>query len=189
MKAETMKSEKEFLEELEKKAYQYAKDYHSCSQCTLLTIQEAFGLPGDDVLKAATGFAAGIGRIGSVCGAMLGGVMAFGLLYGRDQETMKHPDPAVRAKRKEEIDLKMGTLIKKLLAKFDQEYGSMICSDIETKLFGKSFDKWNPEDTKEKKRLGGHDEKCPGVVGKATRWVAQLILEEQSRGNSSKSRQ
>ena len=86
----------------------------------------------------------------------------------------------VRAQRREEIELRLGTLIKKLRAKFDEEYGSIICNDIETRLFGRSFDKWNPEDRKEKERLGGHDDKCPKVVGKATRWVAQLILEEQS---------
>ncbi len=184
-----MKPEKELLEELEKRAHKYAKEYHSCSQCTLLTIQEAFDLPGDDVLKAATGFAGGIGRTGSVCGAALGGVMALGLLYGRDRETMKHPDAEIRAQRREKIELKIGTLIQKLRAKFDEEYGSMICNDIETRIFGRSFDKWNPEDRKEKERLGGHDDKCPKVVGKATRWVAQLILEEQAKNDSLKSSQ
>lgn len=187
MNVETTKSEKELLEEIEKRAHMYAKEYHSCSQCTLLTIQEMFDLPGEDVLKAATGFAGGIGRMGSVCGAVLGGVMALGLFYGRDRETMKHPDAEVRAQRRGEIELKIGTLIKKLCAKFDQEYGSIICNDIETKIFGRSFDKWNPDDRKEKERLGGHDDKCPKVVGKATRWVAELILEEQSRNSLLKS--
>jgi len=187
MEVRTMRSEKELLEEVEKRAYKYEKEYHNCGQCTLLTIQEMFGLTSDDALKASTGFAGGIGRRGSVCGALLGGVMALGLLYGRDQETMKHPDAEVRARRREEIGLKLGTLIKKLSAKFDEEYGSIICNDIETKIFGRSFDKWNPEDRKEKERLGGHDDKCPKVVGKATRWVAQLILEEQSKNNLLKS--
>ena len=78
MEVRTAESEKKFLEEVEKKAYQYEREYHNCAQCTLLTIQEMFGLSGDDTLKAATGFAGGIGRTGSVCGAVLGGVMAFG---------------------------------------------------------------------------------------------------------------
>ena len=184
MKVETKKSEQELLEEAETTSRKYAKEYHSCSQCTLLTIQEMFGLPGDDVLKAATGFAGGIGRTGSVCGAVLGGVMALGLFYGRDRETMKHPDPGVRAQRRDEIELRIGTLIKKLRAKFEEEYGSIICNDIETKIFGRSFDKWNAADRKEKERLGGHDDKCPKVVGKATRWVVELILEERSKANS-----
>ncbi|MBE0556759.1 MAG: hypothetical protein IH628_05950, partial [Proteobacteria bacterium] len=49
------------------------------------------------------------------------------------------------------------------------------------KLFGRYFDKKNPEDRKEKNRLGGHTEKCPMVVGKAARWATELILEEQGK--------
>ena len=184
MEVKTVQSQTKLLEEVEKKAYQYGRDYHNCSQCTLLTIQEAFNLPGEDALKAATGFAGGIGRIGSVCGAVLGGVMAFGLLYGRDLETMKHPDAELRARRRVEIELKLGILFKKLKAKYDEEYGSILCDGIETKIFGRSFDKWNPEDRKIKEELGGHATKCPAVIGKGARWVAQLILEEQSKSNS-----
>ena len=126
---------------------------YSCSQCSLLTIQEMFDLPGEDVLKAATGFAGGIGRMGSVCGAVLGSVMALGLFYGRDRETMKHPDAEVRAQRRGEIELKIGTLIKKLCAKFDQEYGSIICNDIETKIFGGPLTNGTPM-TKRKGKIG-----------------------------------
>jgi hypothetical protein len=105
--------------------------------------------------------------------------MALGLLYGRDSDTMKHPNKEVRSQRREEIEHKLGTLIKNLRSRFEAEYGSIICDDIEVKLFGRSFDKWNPEERKEKARLGGYEGKCPTVVGKATRWVAELILEEQ----------
>ena len=174
-------SEKELLEEVEKRAFKYSQEYKACSQCTLLPIQEVFDLTSDDVLKGATGFAGGIGRSGSVCGALSGGVMALGLLYGRDGETMKHPDENVRSRRREEIEEKLGILIKKLRSKFEEDYGTIICDDIETKLFGRSFDKWNPEDREEKGRLGGYEDKCPTVVGKAARWVAELILEEQKR--------
>ena len=107
--------------------------------------------------------------------------MALGLLFGRDLQTMKHPDVELRSRRREEIEQKLGTLIKNLRVRFEEEYGSIICDDIETKLFGRSFDKWNPEDRIEKDRMGGHDDKCPTVVGKAARWVAELILEEQAR--------
>jgi len=172
-------SEKEPLEEVEKRAYKYEQEYRDCSQCSLLALQEVFNLPGDDALKAATGFAGGIGRTGSVCGSFIGGVMALGLLYGRNRVTMKHPDEKVRFHRREEIESRLGMLIKKLRARFEEEYGSIICDDIETKLFGRSFDKWNPEERKEKDRMGGHDDKCPSVVGKGARWVAELILEER----------
>jgi len=182
-------SKEELLEEAESRAYKYEQEYRDCSQCTLLAIQEVFGLKGEDALKAATGFAGGIGRTGSICGALIGGVMALGLLYGRDLQTMKHPDPEVRFHRREEIELRLGRFTKKLCERFKEEYGSTLCNDIETKIFGRSFDKWNPADRKEKDRLGGHQDKCPRVVGKAARWVVELILEERNKNDSLKSQE
>jgi C_GCAxxG_C_C family probable redox protein len=132
-------------------------------------------------VKAATGFAGGIGRNGSVCGGYTGGVMALGMLYGRDVETMKYADPEERMNRSHQIEGQLTDLVKLLTDKFNAEYGSMICNDIEKKLFGRSFDKWNPEDRKEKDRLGGYKEKCPSVVGNSVRWVAELIMEKQGK--------
>jgi C_GCAxxG_C_C family probable redox protein len=175
------------LQEAESRGYRYEQEYRDCAQCTLLTIQEIFDLAGEEALKAATGLAGGIGRSSSVCGAFTGGVMALGLLYGRDRQTMKHPDPEVRLNRFREIEDRLDRLIKLLAGKFTEKYGSTICKEIETKLFGRSFDKWNPEERKEKDRLGGHQDKCPGVVGNATRWIAELIIEEREKNDASKS--
>ena len=133
-------------------------------------------------MKAATGFAGGIGRNGSVCGGYTGGVLALGMLYGRDVETMKCADPEERMNRSHQIEGQLTDLVKLLTDKFNAEYGSTICNDIERKLFGRSFDKWNPEDRKEKDRLGGYKEKCPSVVGNAVRWIAELIMEKQDKG-------
>jgi C_GCAxxG_C_C family probable redox protein len=176
------------LQEAENRGYRYEQEYRDCAQCTLLTIQETFDLEGEEALKAATGFAGGIGRSSSVCGAFTGGVMALGLLYGRDRQTMKHPDPEVRLNRFREIEDRLDRLIRKLAERFTGKYGSTICNDIEARLFGRSFDKWNPEERKEKDRLGSHQDKCPGVVGNATRWIAELIIEEQGKNDASKSR-
>jgi C_GCAxxG_C_C family probable redox protein len=175
-------TEKEkILLEAERRAYRYEQEYRDCAQCTLLTIQELLGLESEEALKAATGFAGGIGRSSSVCGAFTGGVMALGLKYGRDLPTMKHPDAEKRLALFREIEERLDRLIRRLSDKFVETYGSTICKDIETKLFGRSFDKWNPEERKEKDRLGGHDDKCPSVVGNGTRWVAELILEEEEK--------
>jgi len=62
----------QMLKEVEQKGFKYEQDYWDCAQCTLLAIQEVFGLNADDAVKAATGFAGGIGRRGSVCGAVAG---------------------------------------------------------------------------------------------------------------------
>jgi hypothetical protein len=94
---------------------------------------------------------------------------------------MKHPDPELRRKLREEIETRLGRLIDRLFLKFNEEYGTILCSEIEFKIFGRYFDKKNPEDRKEKERMGGHVDKCPMVVGKAARWAMELILEEQGR--------
>ncbi len=59
----------------------------NCSQSVLQTLQELLGVPDRGVLKAATGFGGGIGNQGSLCGALAGGVMALGLLYGRTESS------------------------------------------------------------------------------------------------------
>jgi C_GCAxxG_C_C family probable redox protein len=169
----------EFLAAIEKRAFDYEANHHDCAQCTLLTLQEAFGLPEPNAFKAATGFAGGMGRTGHVCGGLTGAFMMFGLLWGRDMEVMMLPDKTERLERLEEIEQKLEPLIKELQARFRREYGGITCNDIQTKLFGKPYSTGTPEEREEMERLGGHVDKCPGVVGKAARWAAELILEEK----------
>ncbi len=179
--AVTVPKEK-ILDEVEAKAFNYEKEYRYCSQCTLLALQELFGLESEDAFKAASGFPGGIGRMGSVCGGLIGGVMAIGLLFGRSLEDAKIADPEARLQRGQEIEFRQMQLIKKLFDRFEEEYGSVFCDDIEREVFGRSFDKWDPEERMEKDRMGGHTDKCPMVVGKAVRWAAEVILEEQEKG-------
>jgi C_GCAxxG_C_C family probable redox protein len=132
-------------------------------------------LRSDDALKAATAFGGGIGRKGSACGALIGGSMALSLLYGRSYDDMMKGYESSKGPLEGKLDL----LIKKLGERFEQEYNSLLCNDIEKKIFGRSFDKWNPADRAKKEEMGGHKDKCPSVVGKAARWVAELILDEK----------
>ena len=104
--------------------------------------------------------------------------MALGLLYGRKLQEMTVTDKDLRAKLYPK-EVKMLSLAKKLCEKFEKEYNSTICDQIESRMFGRSFDKWDPKDREEKARIQAHEEKCPAVVGKAARWVSELILDEQ----------
>jgi len=74
---------------LQQRAFQKAHDFliagWNCSQSVLLTVQELLDLHDPAALKAATGFGGGIGNSGSICGALAGGVMALGFLYGRKE--------------------------------------------------------------------------------------------------------
>ena len=55
---------------------------HLCSEAVLMTSAEFYGIKTDVIPKIATGFGAGIGRAGSVCGALTGAIMALSLKYG-----------------------------------------------------------------------------------------------------------
>ena len=55
-----------------------------CSESIIKTIKDEFNLPiSDDIIKMASGFPVGIGGSGCTCGAVIGGIMAIGLFFGR----------------------------------------------------------------------------------------------------------
>lgn len=55
-----------------------------CSEAIVKTIKDEFELPlPDDIIKMASGFPIGIGGSGCTCGAVVGGIMAIGLFFGR----------------------------------------------------------------------------------------------------------
>lgn len=174
-------SREELLKEVYEKAFYYEAHHHDCAQCVLMTLQEAFDLPGEDAFKAATGFAGGMGRTGQVCGSLTGAIFAFGLLWGRDVALFRHPDEKERLKGLEDLENRIGPIIKKLQARFREEYGGITCDEIQTKLFGKPMASGTPEDRKEMDRLGGHTTVAPDVVGKAAQWAAELILDEMEK--------
>ena len=55
-----------------------------CSESVVKTIKDAFDLDiSDDVIAMASGFPVGIGGSGCTCGAVSGGIMALGMVFGR----------------------------------------------------------------------------------------------------------
>ncbi len=62
----------------------YADGDFYCSEAIVKTLIDAFELDAsDDCIKMASGFPVGIGGQGCTCGAVAGGVMAIGLVFGR----------------------------------------------------------------------------------------------------------
>jgi len=140
-----------------------------CSQCIVAALQDTFNIRNDAVFKAATGLAAGGGAsTDGSCGAYTGGVMILSSLMGREREDFA--DTAG-------ILLKNFELIRKLHDEFIREYGSVICRNIQTKIFGRPYYLADMDEFEKFEKAGAHDEHCPGVVGKAARWTAQLIIE------------
>jgi len=64
----------------------YRNGEFSCSESVVKTIRDGFGLTlPDEIIAMASGFPVGIGRAGCICGAVVGGVMALGMFFGRTQ--------------------------------------------------------------------------------------------------------
>lgn len=64
-------------------AYYRNQDYY-CSEAVVKTINDEFelGYP-EKVIKMASGFPIGMGGSGCSCGAIVGGIMALGMVFGR----------------------------------------------------------------------------------------------------------
>ena len=164
-------------EKLAEKAQQMAADYErrctGCAQSVVAGLLDALGIedPGEGVFRAASGLADGIGLTGDgSCGALTGGCMVIGLLFGRerkDHQDMMKP-------------MKSYLMCKELLEDFVQQYGSNRCYDIQKKLMGRTFNMYDPKELQEA-FTSGMMEHCSGVVGRSARKAAELILAEREK--------
>ncbi len=55
-----------------------------CAESVLLGVAEGLEIESPLIPRIASGFCSGLSRTGGTCGAVNGGVMALGLLFGRD---------------------------------------------------------------------------------------------------------
>ncbi len=165
-----MMKKEDLLTQVEQLAYMYEKEYGGCSQCVVGAIKKALGLISDDVFKAATGLAGGVGLTGNTCGALTGGVMVISLLLGREYDNFDDP---------ERIRFQTFELAKKLIKRFEEEYGTVVCYGIQEKIMGKSYNLWDETEYSQFLAAGGHDDKCPGVCGKAARWVVEILMDQK----------
>src|SRR3972149_1940031 len=81
MTGETLSQED--LERLAQSARETLTRCRNCAQTSFAVLKEEFGLEGESILKALTPFP-GIALRGETCGAVVGSLMAIGLVYGRD---------------------------------------------------------------------------------------------------------
>lgn len=95
----------------------FRDDGYNCSQSVLLTMAEHWNVKNELVPKVATAFGGGMGRCGSVCGALTGGLMAIGLKYGTN-------DPSAE-KRSKAYEL-AGAFYRQ----FEKQNGSVLCREL-----------------------------------------------------------
>jgi C_GCAxxG_C_C family probable redox protein len=165
-------SEKQkLLARVAKKAGDYEEVSISCSQGTLVALQEEFNLSGgEDVIRAGT-FMPGVASRKETCGAVLGGLMALGLKFGKDRV---HHSDTTPEEREETLRLRKKAWT--FCEEFKKEMGSTMCGDIKFRIMGKEYDSMDPVDRQRFIEDGG-PRKCRVPPETAARIAAAIILE------------
>jgi len=160
-------SREELLERVERAALENEAEYHGCSQCVLKALQDNLNIGDILTLKSASALATGVALMGDSCGALIAGVIALGIVNGREDLA---DFPALQASL---------APARRLYRWFRNEFGSAICRDIQTSLFGRFFNLADPEEYKKAQEAGLYDRQsgCPKVVAKVARKTAELILD------------
>ena len=129
-----------------------------CSEAVVSSIRSNFEMDvPEEVIAMASGFPIGIGRAKCLCGAVSGGVMAIGLVFGRTVQK----DPQV-----EQTLL----LSKELHDWFKEANGkNALCCRILTKEFDMG--------------AGEHKEQCIRFTGLVAGKVAEMIIREKGLTN------
>jgi C_GCAxxG_C_C family probable redox protein len=130
-------------------------DGYNCAQSVLLTMFEHWNGKDEVIPKIATAFGGGIGRCGSVCGALTGGVMALGIKYGTNEPSL-------------EKRLKAYELAQKFYKRFEKQFGSVLCRE----LIG--YDLSNPEELEKTNTANVFEEKCSNFVRKAVEILMEI---------------
>jgi len=146
------------------------------------SLQDVFDeLKDESLFRASFGLAGGVASTcEGTCGALAGGIMVLSHLYGRSKREFREQTPISLKKLGFPWEKRGLILARELVNRFMQEYGSIICKDIQNKLIGFKADFWTEEGVRAFDEAGGHKDKCPVVVGKTACWVAEMILRERS---------
>jgi C_GCAxxG_C_C family probable redox protein len=144
-------------------AYYNDRVYEGCTRSVLQALQSHLHLENGAAIKASTALAGGVARMGETCGALTGGIMAIGLMLGREElENIQAYRDSMQASYE-------------MYNRFREEMGSSICFEIHKRLLGRSFDFKIDEEAEEWYKAGGL-EKCPMVCAIAARIAADIIL-------------
>ena len=155
IKLETPSMKKQ-IDYFQEKAANYFRQDYNCAQSVLLTMQEFYGIPKNELIpKIATAFGGGIGRRGSLCGALTGAIMAIGLKHGTDKTVLIEKEKAYK-------------IALKFYDQFAKECGSPFCKE----LIG--YDLTDPKDLEKLRKSNVRDEKCSGFVKKAVEILISL---------------
>ncbi|TFG01672.1 MAG: C_GCAxxG_C_C family protein [Promethearchaeota archaeon] len=162
----------ESKDQILEKAFELGKKYEQectgCAQTTIAGIFDALGIWNEDVFKAASGLADGLGLTGDgSCGSLVGASMVIGYLFGRSKKHFKSIGKPIKSYE----------LVKELHDKFIEKYGTCRCYDIQKSLTGRTYNLWDQKELQEAFADGAMIEKCSDLVGNVARMATAIILE------------
>jgi C_GCAxxG_C_C family probable redox protein len=162
----------QLLDRIEQDAAQMLIELHACARCALYAVGRNLRLADEAcleiALKAAIPLSGGIAGTRHQCGALIGGIMAIGIGMVHYDARTANPQsrkPVMVASRQ-------------FYRWFEKEVGQSSCYDIREVNLGRFFDAEDPEEAKKFAAAGG-PELCAGIVGKAARKAAEIILESR----------
>jgi C_GCAxxG_C_C family probable redox protein len=131
----------------------YRNNQYYCSEAIVRTINDEFSLGyPDSVIAMASGFPIGFGGAGCTCGAVSGGVMALGMVFGRSQPA----DPKVK---------RCMALARELHDRFRENHGCLCC-----RIHTKDMVLGSPV----------HMEQCIAFTGEVAEETARIIIREMN---------
>lgn len=153
----------EFVEDVRKKTFDTEMKCHGCGQVIVQTFLDIFEENNTSVSMASSPFAAGLALTGNNCGALIGGLMTLGLVFGRKDvnEGMEGILAGIRPMRK-------------LVKYFETTYLNLNCRDIT------NADLANPKEATAYFEGGGL-EKCAGMMADVAGFVGEIIYEEKEK--------
>ena len=120
-----------------------------------MAVAEKHNIQSDIIPAVTSGFCGGMSRTAGMCGALVGGIMALGILSGRNSPNDSHK--------------KVYALTERLVHDFEKQFGSRNCSD----LLGCDISTPAGEAVFEEKKLG--KTLCLDITVKTTDLVMQVI--------------
>lgn len=147
-----------------KKGFEYEQKYGQCSQCCAAAIVDIFNLD-PMLIKAGYLLSGGFAKCGrGTCGALSGAAIIISSIYGRSRDEFA-----------DFTDKKALNMMVSIQGKFEEKYGAINCRSVQEKIFGRSYNFFDENDVDQFMKDGGHEDKCPDVVGSVAMWLAEAL--------------
>ena len=160
---EVIQHKDEILDRAQLRGEEYCYLTRNCAKGSATALLEEFGLGNMEIIRGLNPFP-GIAMSGGVCGPVSGGLMALSLYFsGPDLTDFQ--------------DTRTYSFARKYLRRFEDAFGSLLCSDIQTLLLGKYYDPMAGGENLQAFNQARAREKCPLAPGLGARIAAEIIIE------------